>query len=466
MFQLTSDPIISSIHAAGLTDTRAGAFVAFEGWVRNHNEGKEVVALEYQIYEALAISEGIKILDEAKLKFSLHQIECTHRYGFLKLGETAVWIGATASHRDDAFRATRYVIDQIKLRLPIWKKEHYAKETARWVFCRDHATHVHFNESDYYKKQARLTDQAKLRNNNVFVAGLGGLGCPVSVALATAGVGEIHIADFDRVSISNIHRQPLYSTDLVGEKKVQVAAQKLSSLNPFIKIHPHDTQVSALNIETLITGKDLVLDCTDNFETKYVLHDACMKLRIPLISASIFQFEGTLRTFIPGTTGCLRCLDTPAPEDAQVGNCNDFGVLGSAVSTLGNMQATEAILLLQELPNNSSRDTIYFNFKSLTQFRIQNAVNPSCSTCAGAVDLALHFVDDTLEVGASEMKLLNATFIDIRSEDESTFADFQNSTVPVVLYCDRGIRSKKLVRELRAKGHSNFYSLKGGACSL
>lgn len=118
-----------------LRDDRAGAMVVFEGWVRDHNDGKKVSSLEYQVYEELALKEGLKILEEAKKKFSLHQIAGAHRQGHLKLGEVAVWVGAVASHRDEAFQAARYVIDEIKRRLPVWKKEHYAEQKPEWVYC-------------------------------------------------------------------------------------------------------------------------------------------------------------------------------------------------------------------------------------------------------------------------------------------------------------------------------------------
>lgn len=462
MFQLTETPISRDDLILKLQNDKAGALVVFEGWVRDHNEGKKVSSLEYQVYEELARKEGQKILDEAKHKFNLHHIVSVHRYGHLKIGETAVWVGAIASHRDDAFKASRYVIDEIKLRLPVWKKEHYLNENPKWVFCRDHHTHVHFHEHDYYQKQEKVADQEKLKKARVLVVGAGGLGCPVLLSLTTAGVGHIDVVDFDKISISNIHRQPLYSPEVVGEKKVTIARNKLSSLNPFIHVHGHDALIDSENVERFITDKDLIIDCTDNLETKFLLHDACFKHRIPLISASIYKFEGQIRTFVPGNTGCLRCTHDIPPDDSQLGNCNDFGVLGSAVSTIGSLEANEALLFLMEGKNNTTESTFFFNVKSFTQMKIKNTRKMGCACCEGIIE----FQENQLEVSQEASKKMDAIIIDVRDKDDSVLNEYIQAQKPVIVFCHRGIRSKRLVRDMRAKGHRHFFSLKGGACLL
>jgi molybdopterin synthase catalytic subunit len=119
----------------------AGGYSAFEGWVRNHNEGREVHRLEYEAYEPLAVSEGKKIIAEAKQKFPIERAEFVHRTGLLEIGDCAVWVGVCAKHRDEAFRACRYIIDELKLRLPIWKKEHYVDGDSGWVNCERCASH-------------------------------------------------------------------------------------------------------------------------------------------------------------------------------------------------------------------------------------------------------------------------------------------------------------------------------------
>lgn len=126
-----------------LTDAAAGAYVGFEGWIRNHNDGHDVLRLEYEVYEPLSISEGDRIIAEARDRFPILHAECVHRAGMLEIGECAVWVGVTSAHRDEAFQACRYIIDQVKVRLPIWKKEHYTDGISGWVNCERCAEHGH-----------------------------------------------------------------------------------------------------------------------------------------------------------------------------------------------------------------------------------------------------------------------------------------------------------------------------------
>ena len=124
-----------------LLDAAAGAYVGFEGWIRNQNEGQAVLRLEYEVYEPLAIKEGEIVIAEAKAKFPILHAQCVHRSGLLQIGECAVWVGVTSAHRDEAFAACRYIIDQVKVRLPIWKKEHYVEGYSGWVNCERCAEH-------------------------------------------------------------------------------------------------------------------------------------------------------------------------------------------------------------------------------------------------------------------------------------------------------------------------------------
>ncbi len=436
-----------------LSNQSAGAIVVFEGWVRDHNQGKKVQSLEYQIYHELALKEGARILEEAKEKFNLHQVLSVHREGHLKLGEMAIWVGATASHRDDAFKATRYVIDEIKHRLPVWKKEHYVDEKPEWVFCRDHHHHVHFEEADFYSKQSKVIDQNKLKNARVLVVGAGGLGCPVLVSLATAGVGLIRIVDPDRISLSNIHRQFLYSPNLVGEKKVVVAKARLMELNPFI----HVEAVSEFFKTDHLKDIDLVIDGTDSMHAKFEIHDACFKFQLPFVSAGVFKAEAQLRTFNPGQ-GCLRCLEGETPDDSLLGNCNDFGVLGAWTSVMGSLQASEAIEFLQTGTNTTSASTLYLNLKNLSTYLLKNFANKDCPVCRGEGDLLLN----SLEV----LHAQDGHIVDIRnmSDEEVAQINFQHSKT--ILCCHRGVRSKRLTQQLRSLGHESVFSLKGGANSL
>ena len=134
-FRTSPDPLDSAALQRTLLDERAGACVTFEGWVRNRNEGQPVLSLEYEAYALLADREGGRILAEAREKFSVLGVACVHRVGHLGLGELAVWVGVTAEHRGSAFEACRYVIDETKARVPIWKKEHYASGATAWINC-------------------------------------------------------------------------------------------------------------------------------------------------------------------------------------------------------------------------------------------------------------------------------------------------------------------------------------------
>lgn len=141
MIEISESPIDTLALQVSLADPAAGGYCAFEGWVRNENEGHTVERLEYEAYEPLAVAEGEKVLAEARERFGILGARCVHRVGMLELGECAVWIGVASKHRDEAFKACRYIIDEIKLRLPIWKKEHYLDGHSGWVNCERCAQH-------------------------------------------------------------------------------------------------------------------------------------------------------------------------------------------------------------------------------------------------------------------------------------------------------------------------------------
>ncbi len=135
MFELTIDPIENQRKYSKVGNPSSGGFVFFEGCVRNHNNGHRVKSLEYQCYESMALKEGQKIVQEAFHRFDIHFAKCVHRYGHLKLGEIAVWVGVSSSHRHDAFKACQYIINHVKILVPLWKKEHYIDKVSTWVAC-------------------------------------------------------------------------------------------------------------------------------------------------------------------------------------------------------------------------------------------------------------------------------------------------------------------------------------------
>ena len=143
MIEITTDPIRPEALRERLNDPAAGGYAAFEGWVRNLNEGHEVERLEYEAYVPLAIKEGERVIAEAIEQFGVLHAACVHRTGLLEIGDCAVWVGVSAPHRDEAFKACRYIIDALKVRLPIWKKEHYVNGDSGWVNCERCASHGH-----------------------------------------------------------------------------------------------------------------------------------------------------------------------------------------------------------------------------------------------------------------------------------------------------------------------------------
>lgn len=142
MMEMTLEPIDPQALRNSLCDDQAGGFASFEGWIRNHNEGQAVERLEYEAYAPLAVKEGERVIAEACERFDILHAACVHRTGMLEIGECAVWVGVSAAHRDAAFRACRYIIDEIKIRLPIWKKEHYVDGHSGWVNCERCAAHA------------------------------------------------------------------------------------------------------------------------------------------------------------------------------------------------------------------------------------------------------------------------------------------------------------------------------------
>jgi adenylyltransferase/sulfurtransferase len=210
----------------------------------------------------------------------------------------------------------------------------------------------------YYDRQLRVSGwgsegQAALGRSTVLVVGVGGLGCPVLTSLARAGVGRLVFVDPDFVEVSNLSRQTLFSTKAVGRQKVEVALEVLSRANPWIRLEPQPTRVDRSSVRALVEDADLVVDGTDNFRTKFLLHDACLSAGKPFVLGSLYQWEAQVTVFPFHETGpgCWRCLYRKEPEDGCVGTCADIGVAGALASLAGNAQALAAIRILLGQPS-------------------------------------------------------------------------------------------------------------------
>jgi molybdopterin/thiamine biosynthesis adenylyltransferase/molybdopterin synthase catalytic subunit/rhodanese-related sulfurtransferase len=506
-FRFSSSPLDESALRAGLDDPACGGYAAFEGWVRDHNEGRRVRRLEYEAFEPLAVKEGERIIAEAIARFGVERAACVHRIGALEIGEKAVWVGVAARHRDEAFRACRYIIDEVKHRVPIWKKEHYESGDSGWVNCErcaEHAAHAHEGHSHRtapaadYSRQMALREvgaagQEKLRRASVLVVGCGGLGVPVMTYLAAAGIGRIGLVDGDRLEASNLHRQTLYSLADVGKPKVELAAARLRALNPEVEVVTHAVRLEADAAAQIIGPYALVIDCTDNFSTKFMLNDTCVRLRKPVIFSSVYQYEGQLQVVRPERGGaCLRCVWPQATRDGLVGNCAEAGVLGPVPGTFGTLQALEALKMLLDLPGQLAEELLVLDLLTLAVTRVRTRRAADCPGHAQprrdarsapprgehiAIELSFGSLEDAQADGFE--------VIDIREPHELARLPTPCASarhVPIaqllhgeralpaanryLLVCASGKRSLAAAEELRSRGLGEIFSLRGGIAAL
>ncbi len=194
--------------------------------------------------------------------------------------------------------------------------------------------------------QVGRAGQERLKRASVLLVGAGGLGAPLALYLAAAGVGRLGLVDFDRVEASNLHRQVLYGTCDVGRPKLEVARERIEALNPHVEVTLHETRLTSDNALAVIDGYDVVADGTDNFATRYLVNDACVLTGTPNAYASIFRFEGQVAVFGAAGGPCYRCLYPEPPPPGQVPSCAEGGVLGVLPGLVGTLQATEVLKLL------------------------------------------------------------------------------------------------------------------------
>lgn len=192
-------------------------------------------------------------------------------------------------------------------------------------------------------KQVGIKGQEKLLSSKILVIGAGGLGSPAITYLSAAGIGTIGIADKDNVELSNLNRQIIHNTKKIGTQKTQSAKDYINKLNPDIKVNIYDGIISAENINDLILNYDFVIDATDNFETKFLINDTCVKAKKPFSHAGVVGFEGQLMTYVPNKSCCYRCIFKEPPPKNCVVSCSEAGILGAVAGIIGTLQATEAV---------------------------------------------------------------------------------------------------------------------------
>lgn len=224
--------------------------------------------------------------------------------------------------------------------------------------------------------------QAKLLRSKVLLLGAGGLGSPSAYYLAAAGVGTLGLVDDDVVDESNLQRQILHSTRRVGMPKVESAQKTLTELNPDVRVIPHKTRLMSDNVLDIIKDYDLIVDGADNFPTRYLLNDAALMLKKPVLHASIFRFEGQITTFLPFHGPCYRCLYPEPPPAGMAPSCNEAGVLGVLPGVIGVLQATEAVKLLLDIGETLSGRLLIYDALS-TRFReLKLRRDPTCAVCS------------------------------------------------------------------------------------
>lgn len=238
------------------------------------------------------------------------------------------------------------------------------------------------------------TGQARLRAARVLVVGAGGLGSPALLYLAAAGVGTIGLIDDDRVELSNLQRQIAHTTARVGQAKVASAAEAARAINPAVAIETHEARLNAANALELIGGYDLVCDGSDNFETRFLVADACVLARRTLVSAAVLRFDGQLSVFKPHVGGpCYRCLHPAAPPPGLVPSCSEAGILGAVTGVMGTLQATEALKEIVGIGESLSGRLLIWDALSARMRTIRLPRDPACPLCGEhptITDLSAH----------------------------------------------------------------------------
>jgi adenylyltransferase/sulfurtransferase len=241
------------------------------------------------------------------------------------------------------------------------------------------------SELERYSRQLVLPEwsgaaQESLRGASVIVVGAGALGSPVATYLAAAGVGHIGVVDHDAVELSNLHRQPLHFTPDLGLPKASNAVVKLSALNPEVQVDQYPVRLDEANAEPIVMGASVVVDCSDSFETRYVVNDACCAQGVPLVEAGVLGFSGLVMSIRPGESACYRCAFPTQPVNAP--SCRDAGVLGAMAGIVGSIQALEAIKLLAGVGEPLLDTILQIDGATLEFTRVSTERDPDCRACA------------------------------------------------------------------------------------
>ena len=357
------------------------------------------------------------------------------------------------------------------------------------------------HERALYSRQIRLpgvgeAGQLRLRGAKVLLLGAGGLGSPVGLYLAAAGVGLIGIADPDKVEISNLHRQIVHGFDTLGLPKTISAAEALGEINPGLKVALHPEGFTVENAADLVARYEVVVDGTDNFATRFLAADACVLGGRPLIHGSVLREAGQVGVFLP-QAGCYRCLYPTIPDASSVPTCADAGVFGATCGVIGSWMASEVIAVL--LAKRKASRLLVIDVAAGAAKPIALSADPACPCCGAAPAIRSleksayapvscpspePMSETPLEVTVEEARLLLSganppLLIDVREMDEYAVCRIEGSRlipmntvparlaeipqdVPVLVQCHHGGRSMKVTQFLRSKGYARVSNVKGG----
>ncbi|WP_010136910.1 molybdopterin-synthase adenylyltransferase MoeB [Ochrovirga pacifica] len=335
------------------------------------------------------------------------------------------------------------------------------------------------NEKILYSRHLLLNEigkegQEKIKAAKVLVIGAGGLGCPILQYLTAAGVGTIGIVDGDKVDVTNLQRQILYGVDDIGKSKARSAAKRLKQLNPYVKFVVHEFFISSKNALAIFEQYDIIIDGSDNFQTRYLCNDAAVLTNKPLVFGSIFKFEGQVSVFNYQDGPTYRCLYPEPPKSGSVPNCSEIGVLGVLPGIVGSYQANEVLKIICNLGNVLSGKLLTINTLNNQSYVLSFAKNDTIQI----KELIDYNVFCGFEFFENEIEFKSLTenhqLVDIRSDLEREIDHIGGihiaeeklrnnplllkSDKKIVLYCQTGNRSKQLIQDLDL----NIQSLKGG----
>ncbi len=346
-----------------------------------------------------------------------------------------------------------------------------------------------------------MAGQKKIRNASVLCIGAGGLGSPIAMYLAAAGIGRIGLVDFDTVDYSNLQRQILHSDADVGRSKAESARDTIQALNPNVTVELHQTRLTSENALSIIDAYDIVVDGTDNFPTRYLTNDACVLLKKPNVYGSIFRFEGQASVFAPHLGApCYRCAYPEPPPPGMVPSCAEGGVLGVLPGIVGCIQATEILKLILGKGTSLMGRLLHFDSLEMKFREMKLRRDPSCPICGTHPSIKQlidyeHFcgiVHEPAEVGKNPDEVTvaqmqaalknladNIRVVDVREPDEYEIARVEGTVLlplsllpqrfteldpnqQIYLHCKSGKRSMKALEFLRQQGFKYVKSVKGG----